>query len=120
MKTSIDQEGIWILDMRIRKIASALAWQLKKEPCLNPPLKRLQEVRNGTGLNAQEFAESVGMTAPGFHNMVARSSRVSRVLANSVELIHGIRAKWILMGEGLPRVKQQEHALDRKRRGLNA
>ena len=67
---------------------------------MNEPLERLHWIRKQTGLNAKEFAKSVGMTAPGFHNMVARSSRVNRVLANSVELIHGIRAEWILTGEG--------------------
>jgi hypothetical protein len=66
----------------------------------NAPLERLLWIRKQTGLNAKEFAKSVGMTAAGFHNMVARSSRVKRVLANSVELIHGIRAEWILTGEG--------------------
>ena len=68
---------------------------------MNEPLERLHWIRKQAGLNAKEFAKSVGMTAPGFHNMVARSSRVNRVLANSVELIHGIRAEWILTGEGM-------------------
>jgi|TARA_Y100000310_G_scaffold342840_1_gene447829 hypothetical protein len=72
----------------------------KMEIPWNAPLERLLWIRKQTGLNAKEFAKSVGMTAPGFHNMVARSSRVKRVLANSVELIHGIRAEWILTGEG--------------------
>ena len=75
---------------------------------MNEPLERLQWVRKQTGLNAKEFAESVGMTAPGFHNMVARSSRVTRVLANSVELVHGYRAEWILTGEGLRKTDLRE------------
>jgi hypothetical protein len=70
---------------------------------MNAPLDRLQWIRKQTGLNTKRFAMSVGMGAAGFHNMVARSSRVSRVLANSTELIHGYRAEWILTGEGLRR-----------------
>ena len=75
---------------------------------MNEPLERLHWIRKQAGLNAKEFAESVGMTAPGFHNMVARSSRVNRVLANSVELIHGIRAEWILTGEGMRKADAKE------------
>ena len=75
---------------------------------MNEPLERLHWIRKQAGLNAKEFAKSVGMTAPGFHNMVARSSRVNRVLANSVELIHGIRAEWILTGEGMRKADAKE------------
>ena len=65
------------------------------------PLDRLSLVRKKVGLNSKKFAESIGLTASGLHNMYTRKSRISKVLANSVELIHGIRAKWLLTGEGL-------------------
>jgi len=57
--------------------------------------------RERVGLNSKAFAESIGLTAAGLHNMYTRKSRVTEVLANSVELVHGIRAQWLLSGEGL-------------------
>ena len=65
------------------------------------PLDRLSWVRERAGLNSKAFAESIGLTAAGLHNMYTRESRVTEVLANSVELVHGIRAQWLLSGEGL-------------------
>ena len=65
------------------------------------PLDRLSWVRERVGLNSKAFAESIGLTAAGLHNMYTRKSRVTEVLANSVELVHGIRAQWLLSGEGL-------------------
>jgi len=65
------------------------------------PLDRLSWVRERVGLNSKAFAESIGLTAAGLHNMYTRKSRVTEVLANSVELVHGIRAEWLLSGEGL-------------------
>jgi len=65
------------------------------------PLDRLSWVRERVGLNSKAFAESIGLTAAGLHNMYTRKSRVTDVLANSVELVHGIRAQWLLTGEGL-------------------
>ena len=68
---------------------------------MKDPLERLTWVRDKVGLNSKSFAESIGMTATALHNMYTRDSRVTPVLANSVELVHGIRAKWLLTGEGL-------------------
>ena len=65
------------------------------------PIERILWARRKSGLNAKEFAKSVGMTQSGFHFMTKRRSRVSPALANSVELVHGIRAEWILTGEGM-------------------
>ena len=71
------------------------------EDKIENPLDRLSWVRKKVGLNSKAFAESIGLTASGLHNMYTRKSRVTEVLANSVELIHGIRAKWLLTGEGM-------------------
>ena len=64
------------------------------------PLERLTWVRDRVSLNSKSFAESIGMTAAALHNMYTRKSRVTPVLANSVELVHGVRAEWLLTGEG--------------------
>ena len=72
---------------------------------MNNPLERLTWVREKAGLNSKAFAESIGITASGLHNMYTRKSRVSKVLANSVELIHGCRAEWLLEGKGYRLVK---------------
>ena len=71
--------------------------------CINMknPLDRLTWVRERVGLNSKAFAESIGLTAAGLHNMYTRESRVTEVLANSVELVHGVSADWLLTGEGL-------------------
>jgi len=72
-----------------------------KQGNMENPLDRLSWVRKKVGLNSKAFAESIGLTASSLHNMYTRGSKVSNVLANSVELIHGIRAKWLLTGEGI-------------------
>jgi len=69
------------------------------------PLDRLSWVRerinlNSGGFSKKAFAESIGLTASSFNNMYTRKSKVSIVLANSVELVHGIRAEWLLTGKG--------------------
>ena len=69
------------------------------------------------GLNSKAFAESIGLTAAGLHNMYTRKSRVTEVLANSVELVHGIRAQWLLSGEGL-RVTDHHILLDANEQAL--
>ena len=81
------------------------------------PLDRLSWVRERVGLNSKAFAESIGLTAAGLHNMYTRKSRVTEVLANSVELVHGIRAQWILSGEGL-RVTDHHILLDASEQAL--
>ncbi len=65
------------------------------------PLDRLSWVRKKVGLNSKAFAESIGLSASGLHNMYTRKSRVNEVLAYSIELVHGVRSKWLLTGEGL-------------------
>ena len=81
------------------------------------PLDRLSWVRERVGLNSKAFAESIGLTAAGLHNMYTRKSRVTEVLANSVELVHGIRAQWLLSGEGL-RVTDHHILLDANEQAL--
>ena len=81
------------------------------------PLDRLSWVRERVGLNSKAFAESIGLTAAGLHNMFTRKSRVTEVLANSVELVHGIRAQWLLTGEGL-RVTDHRTLLDASEQAL--
>ncbi len=81
------------------------------------PLDRLSWVRERVGLNSKAFAESIGLTAAGLHNMYTRKSRVTEVLANSVELVHGIRAQWLLSGEGL-RVTDHHILLDASEQAL--
>ena len=81
------------------------------------PLDRLSWVRERMGLNSKAFAESIGLTAAGLHNMYTRKSRVTEVLANSVELVHGIRAQWLLSGEGL-RVTDHHTLLDASEQAL--
>ncbi len=81
------------------------------------PLDRLSWVRERVGLNSKAFAESIGLTAAGLHNMFTRKSRVTEVLANSVELVHGIRAQWLLSGEGL-RVTDHHILLDASEQAL--
>jgi hypothetical protein len=49
--------------------------------------------------------------------MYTRKSRVTEVLANSVELVHGIRAQWLLSGEGL-RVTDHHILLDANEQAL--
>ena len=81
------------------------------------PLDRLSWVRERVGLNSKAFAESIGLTAAGLHNMYTRKSRVTDVLANSVELVHGIRAQWLLTGEGL-RITDHRTLLDASEQAL--
>lgn len=50
-------------------------------------------------MNQTQFAHSLGLSQPGFSTMFTRDAPVSRVLAQSCELVHGFRADWILTGE---------------------
>jgi plasmid maintenance system antidote protein VapI len=75
---------------------------------LDNPLDRLLWVRQSANLNQKAFAESVGLTASGLNNIYTRKSRVSKVLANSVELKHGINADWLLTGKGERYVSDKE------------
>ena len=84
------------------------------------PLERLTWVRDRVSLNSKSFAESIGMTAAALHNMYTRKSRVTPVLANSVELVHGVRAEWLLTGEGDQEVAEYSGLTPLERCGLNA
>ena len=97
-----DQENIRRINANL-PVAKIEDGRLKftMEDKIENPLDRLSWIRKKVGLNSKAFAESIGLTASGLHNMYTRKSRVSKVLANSVELIHGIRAKWLLTGEGI-------------------
>jgi len=83
------------------------------------PLERLTWVRDRVSRNSKSFAESIGMTAAALHNMYTRKSRVTPVLANSVELVHGIRAEWLLTGEGDQEVAEYNGLTPLERCGLN-
>ena len=67
---------------------------------LKAPLDRLLRVQKLKGMNSKDFAESIGLTGPAFHNLKTRNSKISRPLAYAVELKTGISAEWILTGEG--------------------
>ena len=69
---------------------------------LKVPLKRLLWVQEKMEMNAKDFAQLIGLTGPGFHNLKKRNSRVSRPLAYAVELKTGISAEWILTGHVEP------------------
>ena len=78
-------------------------FKIKKIHEVNPvkvPLHRLLRVQKLKGMNSKDFAESIGLTGPAFHNLKTRNSKISRPLAYAVELKTGISAEWILTGEG--------------------
>ena len=79
--------------------------KIKKIHEVNPlkaPLDRLLWVQKMKGMNSKDFAESIGLTGPAFHNLKTRNSKISRPLAYAVELKTGISAEWILTGEVRP------------------
>ena len=76
---------------------------------LEVPLKRLLWVQEKMEMNAKDFAELIGLTGPGFHNLKTRNSRVSRPLAYAVELKTGISAEWILTGQVEPESDPRNH-----------
>ena len=80
-------------------------FKIKKIHEVNPlkaPLDRLLWVQKMKGMNSKDFAESIGLTGPAFHNLKTRNSKISRPLAYAVELKTGISAEWILTGEVRP------------------
>ena len=73
-------------------------FKIKKIHEVNPlkaPLDRLLRVQKLKGMNSKDFAESIGLTGPAFHNLKTRNSKISRPLAYAVELKTGISAEWI-------------------------
>jgi DNA-binding transcriptional regulator YiaG len=137
-KATIDQEGIWILDKRIRKLASVFflrrmlirskskAGQPKEGPRLCERL-RVDEVRKALEMTQAVFADSIGMTQSGYATLIKREGPTQRkdkglkTLALAIEAAHGIRHQWILTGDEPRTVQYQKwlHYVEWKRRGLN-
>jgi transcriptional regulator with XRE-family HTH domain len=70
--------------------------------------ERLQWVRQKVGLNHKDFARSIGLSPSGYHTLLSRGSKVSRPQTLAIEAVHGIRAEWILTGEGLRQADARE------------
>lgn len=75
---------------------------------MNEQLARLQSIWEQSGMNQTQFARSLGLSQPAFSRMFTRDAPVSRVLAQSCELVHGFRADWILTGEGPKRAAARD------------
>lgn len=64
------------------------------------PKDRIKIIYEELGMSRRKFAESVGMAPTGMSGIFSAGAKVSQVLANSIQLIHGYRADWILTGKG--------------------
>ena len=64
------------------------------------PRERLRQIVKESGISRRKFAVSIGMSPNGMSGIFNATNRISAVLANSIELIHGYNARWILTGAG--------------------
>jgi hypothetical protein len=68
-----------------------------------PACERLRKLVHDSESTQRDFAKSVGLSLSGLTTILGGKSPVSRTLALAVELIHNIRADWILTGDGAMR-----------------
>ena len=72
------------------------------------PGERLRKFVQESGSIQRDFAKSVGLSLSGLTTILRGKSPVSRTLALAVEAVHGIRAEWILTGEGMRKADVRE------------
>ncbi|MBU2648148.1 helix-turn-helix domain-containing protein [bacterium] len=60
------------------------------------PGERIKKIYEELGMSQRAFAVSIGMGPTSLARVVTGQTRVSRLLANSIELIHGYSADWIM------------------------
>lgn len=60
------------------------------------PGERIKKIYEHLGMSQRAFSASVGMGPTSLAKIVSGQTAVSRLLANSIELIHGYSADWII------------------------
>ena len=63
------------------------------------PGNRIKKIIAEVGGNQSEFAESIGVHSSSLSAVLSGKNRTTKTLANSIELVHGYSANWILNGE---------------------
>lgn len=73
----------------------------KPKPGENLPdsTRRLLEIIESLGLSRTEFAQKVGISYSGLNSTIHRPTKVSTMLARSIELEFGISQNWLLWGK---------------------
>jgi len=81
-------------------------------------IERLQIVAAETKLSGRQFAVSIGLQPSSGGKIFSRDTKLTQTVANSIELVHGYSANWLLKGE-LPKYsssrqlnKEQQLLLD--------
>ncbi len=64
-------------------------------------LDRLRYVLDQSGMSGRQFAEKVGLKAESATRLFNGVTGLTNPLAYSIELHFGLRAQWLLSGEGL-------------------
>ena len=80
-------------------------------------LDRLRYVLDQSGMSGRQFAEKVGLKAESATRLFNGVTGLTNPLAYSIELHFGLRAQWLLTGEGL-RVTDHRTLLDASEQAL--
>jgi transcriptional regulator with XRE-family HTH domain len=62
------------------------------------PGERIKKIYKNLGMSQRKFSISVGLYPTSLARVVTGETKVSRLLANSIELIYGYSADWIITG----------------------
>ncbi len=73
-------------------------------------LERLQILVDEKKLSGRQFAISIGLQPSSGGKILGGITKLSQTLANSIELVHGYSAKWLLTGE-LPKYSSSKQLI---------
>jgi len=73
-------------------------------------LERLHILVDGKKLSGRQFAISIGLQPSTGGKILGGITKLSQTLANSIELVHGYSAKWLLTGE-LPKYSSSKQLI---------
>jgi hypothetical protein len=81
-------------------------------------IERLQIVAAETKLSGRQFAVSIGLQPSSGGKIFSRDTKLTQTVANSIELVHGYSANWLLKGE-LPKYSSSRQLnMDTERKRL--
>lgn len=70
--------------------------------------ERLRQVLKEENESGRVFSKSIGLSPTSFHKVLTGTAALTPSLANSIELVYGYRAQWLLRGEGMRKADPRE------------
>lgn len=73
--------------------------------------RRLEWVRLGLGMTQVQFSASIGVSPRSLHYYERGTRSVPADVLRQLRRVHGLDLMWVLVGRGLPREGEDDHAL---------